>query len=373
MSPNPGADVVLEVLDSWSDVPRDGWDALVDGSSPVVTWTYLHALEASGAACHTTGWHPRPVVARDPRGRIVGGLPVWRVDHADGQFVWDEPWRRAIADAGLRYFPKALVGVPFNPVVGPRRLGVFRDDPALVDRALALAVPEAPGHHLHFAPVDEVLRLSPRWFRRRQVQYHWHRDGERDFEGFLARFRSARRKSIRRERRALHGWQIRVEDRPDPALAPLAHATYAATCERYGAPVRLPAAWFERLMTDAATHVRLVVARHGGEDLATALLLAQGDRLYGRTWGSLVDAPFLHFEVCYYTPIAWALAHGVNHFDPGHGGEHKFRRGFEVVRTWSAHAFAHPGVHASFRRWAGREASWFDEREAELGSPFRSY
>lgn len=359
------------VHQSWSTVDQSAWDALVGRASPFLEHGWLAGLEHSGSASPATGWHPRPItVERD--GVLIGGAPAWLLDHDEGQFVYQAHWARAAEQAGLALHPKLVLGVPFTPVTGGRLLVGSEPDAEAVRTALFGALTRlgsgAEGVHALFPLESELPHWEQRgFFRRKQYQFHWHNADYHHFDDFLARFRSARRKEIRRERRAVQHLDFSVVPAPDPALLDQLWEAYDATVERYGATDRfLNRAFFESLSGRFRDRLVAIVARDGGRFIGGALNVVKGDRLYGRYWGRLVDERFLHFEICYHRGVEHCIEAGLQAFEPGHGGDHKFRRGFEPVETWSAHRFRHRGVHASFRKSAQRETDWFDERLAEL-------
>lgn len=356
--------------DSWSSVDASAWDDLVGEASPFLEHAFLRGLELTDCASPATGWTPRPVtVERD--GRLVAGVPLWIVEHDRGQFVWQQHWARAAEEAGLSLLPKAVIGVPFTPVTGPRML--LRDpSDAEVRRALldglSRALAGTRGLHVLFPEAREVAAWERvGLFRRTQYQFHWHNRDYADFDAFLADFRSKRRKEIRRERREVAHLQIdRVLD-PAPDLVDRLWDAYEGTVERHGGTDRfLRREFFEHLAGCWSHRLLAVRVRDGGRFVAGALDVVKGDRLYGRYWGLLEPVRFLHFEVCYHQGVEHCIEAGLQAFEPGHGGDHKFRRGFEPVVTWSAHRFPHPGVHRSFSRAAVRERDWFEERVAEL-------
>ena len=374
MSTPPGyaADVKLRatVHQSWSEVDPTAWDDLAQDASPFVEHAWLWGLERSGAACADTGWLPRPVtLERD--GVMVAGAPAWIVEHESGQFVYQGHWSRAAHDAGLSLEPKVILGVPFTPVAGERLLlhpSAEPNDRLAVLEAVAKTFPQVEGLHLFFpTEAEAALAASVGLFPRVQYQYHWLNQNYQDFDAFLARFRSRKRKEIRRERAALRELHFSWIDHPTPADMALMWRAYDATVRHHGDTDRfLTQAFFEHLAEHFAHRLRLVLATKAGEPVGAAMCVHKGDRLYGRYAGQLERIPFLHFELCYYQGIERCIAEGLSAYEPGHGGEHKFARGFEPVLTWSAHAFRHRGAHRAFAEAAVREQAWVDDKIAEL-------
>jgi predicted N-acyltransferase len=362
------ADRVVRVAGSWSDVPADAWDALVGEESPFLEHEFLLTAEESGAAVPANGWAARPVTVWEGD-RLVGGAPAWLKSHSMGEFVYDHGWADAARRAGIRYYPKLVVAAPFSPVTGQRLLA--RDDNARrgVLAGLAAAGEPAAGIHVLFDTEAEAASLADAgFFPRTQYQFHWHNDGYRTFDDFLSGFRSDARNKIRRERKALAGLQVAVELSPGPAVLSALHRFYAHTAQQFGpwGHVYLSEAAFLRLGERWGHRLHAVVARDGARIVGGALNVWKGDRLYGRYWGADAAIPFLHFEVCYYRSIAWCIERGLAAFEPGHGGEHKYRRGFSPTITWSSHQLRDARLHGPLARWCAQETTAVRNEVADL-------
>lgn len=352
------AGLKAHILPTWGMVPAAEWDALVGDGSPFLEHAYLSALEDSGSAAPDTGWDPRPVLVRDADGRLVAGAPAWRKDHSFGEFVYDFGWANAAAQRGIPYYPKVVVGVPFTPVTGPRLLA--RDPAAwqVLFAALRELARSSAGLHVLFPVEQEAAQLVQMGlFPRIQHQYHWRNEGYARWEQFLERFASKDRNKLRRERREVR--HLRIESRigPSPREMDALYAFYASTVDKspYGQR-HLTADLYARLQRTWGHRLHVVLAWDGDVLVGGALNVVKGDALYGRWWGCLGEQPFLHFEVCYHRGIEWCIANGLRRFEPGHGGEHKYVRGFEPSITWSAHALAHGGLHRALADWSAREA-----------------
>jgi predicted N-acyltransferase len=364
----------VRVQGSWSEVPAEAWDALVGAGSPFLEHAFLWTLERTGCASPETGWTPRPVTVWDDQGRLVGGAPAWRKTHALGEFVYDQGWSEAARRAGIRYYPKLVVAAPFSPVTGERLL---RATPSVTEPLLAgiaAAAEDCAGIHVLFDTPAESQQLAERgWFRRAQYQFHWKNEGYRTFDDFLSTFRSDTRNQIRRERRALSQLAITVETAPSPALLDTLHGFYSRTAGQFGpwGHVHLSAAAFRALGEVWGHRLQAVIARDGDQVVGGALNVRKGDRLYGRYWGAAAEIRYLHFEVCYYQAIAWAIAEGISVFEPGHGGEHKYRRGFVPTLTWSNHALAEPRLHAALAAHTAAEVAAVEAEATALAGQRR--
>lgn len=365
----------VQVLGSFGDVGATEWDALVGEASPFLEHTFLLGLEETGCATQATGWVPRPVVVRDAGGALVAAAPAWIKPHSMGEFVYDHAWADAAQRAGFPYFPKLVVAVPFTPVTGPRLLG--RDDArsALLD-GLRAAAERCHGLHVLFDTDTEAAWLAAQGaFERLQFQFHWKNDGYDTFDDWLSRFRSKTRNKLRRERK--EAARLRIVSRTNPSAAELdaLHRFYTHTCGQFGpwGHAYLSAPLFRRLGERWGHRLHAVLAYDGDVLVAGAFNVVKGDTLYGRYWGCDAQYRFLHFEVCYYQAVAYCIAHGLRTFEPGHGGGHKYRRGFEPTITRSNHLFADPRLHEPLERWTAEESAHVrDQAEALRAlSPFR--
>jgi uncharacterized protein len=363
------------------DVPRAAWDALVGDRSPFLEWDWLAALEDSGAAVPETGWRANHLTAWQ-NGELVGACPAYVKAHSQGEFVFDHGWATAAVRAGIRYYPKLLVGVPFTPVTGPRFLARPADQ-AMVYPRLGEALEETcraqalSSVHVNFCLPDEVKTLEARgWLRRTGWQYHWSNPGFSSFDDYLASLRSKRRNQVRRERRELAAQDVEIHayagaDIPD-ALFPVMFRLYRHTIDMlpWGQQY-LTARFFELAAERLRSRLCLIVARHHGKVIAATFNVEKGDTLYGRYWGALRDLRHLHFNVCYYAAIDYCIARGLKRFEPGAGGDFKLLRGFDATATDSMHFLVEPRLADAVRRFlveerraVARELAWLGEKSA---------
>lgn len=334
------------------------WDALVGDGSPFLEHAFLWALESTGCAVPDTGWDPRPILVHDDAGKLVAGAPAWLKAHSMGEFVYDHGWAAAAERAGIPYYPKLVVGVPFSPVGGERFLG----DPAYRELLLAAireAARPAKGIHVLFDTPGEAAWLASKGlFPRVQFQYWWRNEGYTSHEDFLGRFPSKERNKLRRERKECARFRIDAFTGPDLAVIDAMYGFYADTTARHmWGHAYLSQAFFRKLADTWGHRLQCVVVRDGDAIVAGALNVVKGGRLYGRYWGCKESLPFLHFEVCYHQGIEWCIRHDLAVFEPGHGGEHKYKRGFLPEITWSSHALAHAGLHKGLMDWTAREGA----------------
>jgi hypothetical protein len=375
----------VRVLPRIADVDAAAWDALVGDDSPFLEWEFLRTLEESGAATAETGWLPQHLSLWDGE-RLVGACPLYVKGHSMGEFVFDHTWATAARRAGIDYYPKLLVAVPFTPVAGARFLARAAD--AAVVRTTLAAVLERictdealSSVHVNFCRADEVDALVGRgWLRRTGYQYHWLNDGYASFDDYLGSLRAKRRNQVRREQRELAAQRVVIEaiagDAIDPALAPLVHRLYRATVDANPWGQRYLTAEFFRLALERYRHrVCLILARQGDDVVAGTFNVRKGDVLYGRYWGALRRLRHLHFNVCYYASIAHCIEHGLARFEPGAGGEFKHLRGFDATPTDSMHWIRDRRFRAAVADYLARERdavageiAWWDERTAHKRS-----
>ena len=362
------AGLEVHVRDAVSDVPAAEWDRLWAHepalATPFVQHAWLDALEQSGAVAARSGWVPRHLTLRRA-GRLVAAAPAYARSDSDGDFGRDWAWAEAAERAGIPYYPKLVLGVPFAPVTGRRILVAEGEDRAEATRAIgaaARAVCEEEGLrsiHVLFPWGEEARDLEGCGLARRvDFQYHWVNEGYRSFDDFLGRFPSKRRNAIRRERAepARQGIAIRTvrgdELGDDPAgWARAVAELHRASVDRMAWGRRVvDRAFYERVFRAMPGSLEVVEARRGGRLLAMAFNAASPERLYGRSWGCRGEHRFLHFNVCLYHSVEDAIGRGLKAFEPGAGGEHKLSRGFEPAETWSAHAFLDARLDAPVRR-----------------------
>ncbi len=380
--------IITRVFPSMQAVDAAAWNALLarqPHATPFMRHEYLAALEASGSATPETGWAARPVTLwRD--GRLVAACPLYAKGHSWGEYVFDWAWARAYEEHGLPYYPKAVVAVPFTPVPGTRLLA---EDAATRQALLAAARGwcEEQGLsslHLLFGSDEDLMASSEEGLMQRQtVQFHWENENYTDWDTFLAALSQDKRKKIRQERRKVHeaGVTFRWARGTDITRADwdFFYRCYERTYLEHGNPPYLTRSFFAHMAQHMPEHWLLFVAERGGRPIASSLIAlgadAQGASVaYGRYWGALERVDCLHFEACYYQPLAWCIAHGVLRFEGGAQGEHKMARALMPIQARSAHWLAHPAFADAVDRFLARESAGVDEYLDVLRShsPFRS-
>jgi uncharacterized protein len=380
--PDGSATLTLTLHARIADIDAADWDACAGAGNPFVSHEFLSAMEDSGSANSRTGWLPQHAVLRRDGGAIVAVVPMYAKSHSYGEYVFDHGWANALERAGGNYYPKLQVAAPFSPVPGPRLLR--RDGCGVPIAAMANALEQAcrsldlSSVHVTFCNEDEWNGLGDAgWLRRIGMQFHWENNGYADFEGFLAALSSRKRKVLRRERRdanaagltfhALSGADI--TERHWDAF----YAFYHSTVDRKWGSAYLTRRFFSLLGERLGDRVVLMYAENGSKPVAGALNLAGDEALYGRNWGCRGDWPFLHFELCYYRAIDWAIEHGLKRVEAGAQGRHKIQRGYMPRPTYSAHWIAHTGLRRAVANFLEDERAGIESDMATLAedSPFR--
>jgi hypothetical protein len=364
-------------------ITPDEWDACAGDTNPFVRHGFLAALEESGSAGPRTGWLPRHAMLRDGAGSLIACAPMYAKAHSYGEYVFDHAWANALSRAGGSYYPKLQVAVPFSPVPGPRLLVRDGVERAGVQRAIAAALAECTGAldcssvHVTFCTEEEQHACTDAgWLARIGVQFHWRNCQYRDFADFLDSLASRKRKAIRREReRARDGLEVKALT--GAAIAAkhwrAFHRFYLATVDKRWGQAYLTEKFWPRMAEKLGDAVVLMVAERNGEPVAAALNLRGADTLYGRNWGCAIEQPFLHFELCYYMAIEYAIAHNIARVEAGAQGEHKIARGYLPVKTFSAHHIAHPGLSAAVTEFLTQETPAIEAHIRDLAeaSPYR--
>ena len=384
------AKTTLEVVSSLREVPEKEWNALERGDFIFADHRFLLALEDSGSLGERTGWFPVYLLLKR-HARIEAALPLFVKNNSYGEFIFDWSWASAAARAGLPYYPKLTAAIPFTPATGPKFL-THPDANAVEVRELLLAgarelkrEAQATSLHFLFTTEEETKALkSQGLIDRHTYQYHWKNEGGwKTFDDFLQALRSKRRNEIRRERNEVAKANLRIETLTGSQLtekhARQMYGFYASTTDKMGAPAYLTSEFFELLFERMPENLLLVLAYDPDgplptdEPVAGALSLYSGQTLYGRNWGCHADYRQLHFELCYYRGIDWALANGVTLFEAGAQGEHKFNRGFQPSLTYSAHEIddedLRRAVHRSVEHEKRSTAELFSEYKAH--DPFK--
>jgi uncharacterized protein len=352
--------------------------------NPFISHDFLSSLEASGSVGAGSGWQPRHLLAEASDGTLIGAAPCYVKSHSRGEYVFDHGWAEAFERAGGDYYPKLQVAVPFTPVSGPRLLARPGPLAAAVRGALAdglaeiTTTNELSSAHVTFLTELEWRALGQRGFlQRTDQQFHWENAGYATFEDFLAALSSRKRKTIRRERKeALEpGIEVAWLTGSDltEAVWDAFFAFYMDTGSRKWGRPYLTRAFFSIVGEKMRDRILLVMAKRAGRWIAGAINFLGVDAIYGRNWGAVEHHPFLHFELCYYQAIEYAIAHKLTRVEAGAQGEHKLARGYLPKTTFSAHFIANPGLRRAVADYLARERAYVRAAGEELAAaaPFR--
>ena len=362
----------VQVYPRIAGIGQAAWDACAGSENPFISYGFLSALEDSGAVGGTSGWHPRYTVLRDDAGEIAAVAPAYAKTHSQGEYVFDHSWANALERAGGRYYPKLQIAAPFSPVPGARLLRRPGVGVSVMARALEGLSQElgCSSAHVTFCTEEEWQGLGDAgWLRRLGMQYHWENPGFSTFDDFLAVLSSRKRKAIRRERReAREGLTFRVLSGAEltPEVWRQFYRFYTSTTDRKWGGAYLTPEFFPLLGERLGESVVLMFAYRDGKPIAGALNLRGAETLYGRNWGCVEDVPFLHFELCYYQAIDYAIAHGLKRVEAGAQGEHKIQRGYLPQPTYSAHFIRHAGLRRAVADFLQAEQAQLAELMAEM-------
>jgi predicted N-acyltransferase len=362
--------------DNIDDIPASAWDALRPDDNPFLSHAFLAGLERTGCIRPEWGWQAHHL-GLYRHGALIAAAPLYLKGNSHGEFVFDWSWASAWERAGGQYYPKLLNAVPYSPVTGPRLL-VGKDATQAPElRELLVEAMRQQAQRLQLSSVHanflidaELDAFDDDWMARSDVQFHWHNQGYADFDAFLAALNHKKRKNIRHERKrvASHGLSIGMVGGAELSAREWrrVHALYTHTFDAKGNHAALTEPFFQYLRKELGNTVQLAVARQEGEIVAVALMLRSATTLYGRYWGASVDLPDLHFELCYYQGVEYAIAQGLQRFEPGAQGEHKLARGFLPTRTHSRHYLVHEGFRSAVRRALAQECESMDAYADDL-------
>jgi predicted N-acyltransferase len=392
--------LTIRIIPSIAEIPAKDWDNcafcvpnLISQPSenvnpvsynPFVSHAFLWALEASKSATARTGWMPQHLIAETADKSVVGVVPCYLKSHSRGEYVFDRGWADAYEHAGGSYYPKLQVSVPFTPAAGPRLMvpgGAQADSVrvALLEGLKKLcAMREASSAHITFMQEAEArLAQDAGYLQRTDQQFHWKNAGYATFDDFLADLASRKRKLVKRERRDALANGIEIVWLTGSDITEAAwdafFAFYMETGSRKWGRPYLTREFYSLIGEKMADKTLLVMAKRGGRFVAGAINFIGSDTLFGRHWGAIEHHPFLHFEVCYYQAIDFAIRHKLARVEAGAQGEHKLARGYLPTTTYSAHYIADPSFRRAVADYLKRERAYVKAAGQELGalSPFR--
>src|SRR5262249_13537250 len=402
-------ELTLRLVHSIGDVPAEAWDACANpeppeprpleghesqndacvstlgaGYNPLISHEFLSALELSGSVVGRSGWQPMHLLAEDASGVLLGAVPCYAKSHSRGEYVFDYGWAEAYERAGGSYYPKLQISVPFTPATGRRLLVRSGAQAPAVQASLADALVEvcrrsnASSVHITFPTEQEWRLLGAHGFlMRTHQQFHWENAGYDTFDSFLGALASRKRKTIRREREDALDAGIEVHRLTGPDLSESVWDAffefYMETGSRKWGRPYLTRSFYSLVGEKMRDRIVLFMARRNGRWIAGAINFVGSDTLYGRHWGAIEHHPFLHFELCYYQAIQYAIEHKLARVEAGAQGEHKISRGYMPRTTYSAHYIVDPALRRAIEDFLKRERAYVAAAHAELAdaAPFR--
>jgi len=383
-------DIEINVVSGMSEISADVWDACACpeaangqlANDPFTTYRFLSALENSGSVGPGTGWSARHVTA-SMDGKIFAVAPLYAKGHSQGEYIFDHSWAHALENAGGQYYPKLQIAVPFTPATGRRfltRPGMETiGQAALVQGAVQLAAEnQLSSLHVTFCTEPEAAAAkSMGLLHRTGQQFHWQNQTYSEFDDFLACLSSRKRKAIRKERKVAQSFGGDILALTGDDIAPEHWDSFwnfyqDTGARKWGTPY-LTRAFFDEIQATMRNEVLLMLARRNGNFIAGALNFIGRKTLYGRYWGCIEDHACLHFEMCYYQAIDFAISRGLDTVEAGAQGEHKLARGYLPVETHSVHWIADPGFRQAIEHYLAAETSAVQEERTILTSygPFR--
>ena len=370
------ADIIAKIASGIAELPAEQWSVLAGSDDPFLSHRFLSLLEDSGSVGEATGWTPLPIMV-ERNGRLTAAAPAYLKMHSQGEYVFDHGWADAWERAGGAYYPKLQVTIPFTPCPGRRLLGDDRN--ALLAALETVAIQNGlSSAHITFLDVEEARAAEARgWLRRDGIQYHWLNRDYQNFDDFLGRLASRKRKVIRKERAAaIEGLEIKAlrGAEIEPAHWDAMWLFYQQTGSRKWGRPYLTRSFFDRLGEEMGDTTLMFLALDRGRPIAGALNFIGADTLYGRYWGAVEDQPFLHFELSYYRAIEWVIDHRFKAIQAGAQGEHKLARGYEPIVTPSVHFLPDPAFRRAVSDFLAHERDMIrHELEWARGAlPYRS-
>lgn len=370
----------ITIADSLAEIKSSDWDGLAR-KNPTASYDFLRAMEVSNCVGDGTGWYPAHIFAHQGN-KLIGALPLYIKSHSYGEYVFDWAWADAYQRSGLDYYPKLLCAIPFTPVGGPRLL---TEDEHTKDLLIKSAIQfaetnEFSSFHCLYPAEDEKSSWAQHsMLKRKSFQFHWTNKGYITFDEFLSSMNHQKRKKIRQERDKLSNLGISLETVKGSQASDnewsFFFKCYQQTYLERGSTPYLNQKFFDSIRSSIGEHILLVFAKFEGDFVASAMNIIGDDVIYGRYWGSTRYIPGLHFEVCYYQAIEYAIKNGIARVEGGAQGEHKLARGLEPVETDSYHWLAHPQFADAVSSYLERESPAIDNHvgSLQLRSPFKRH
>ena len=374
-----------ELVSSLADVNRNEWDSLNTSNHPFTSYDFLNSLEMSESVTAKTGWNPQHIIIKNNTGNIIGASPNYLKMHSYGEYIFDHAWANAFENAGGQYYPKLLSAIPFTPATGPRILidPKSRDSDKIFELIINMFEIIVQNNNLSSAHLNFITDKlnkklkNEKWIKRKGLQFHWHNRDYNSFDDFLSKLKSSKRKAIRKERRTIMNNNLVIQkvtgNELNNEIWDSFYNFYLNTIDKKWGGAYLTKNFFYLINKTMKNKILLIIAKQNNKIVAGALNFIGSNTLYGRNWGSIVDIPFLHFELCYYQAIEYAIDNKIKKVEAGAQGHHKIQRGYVAESTYSRHLIQNESFAKAVRNFVQLEAKEIDKQIQlinEQGSPY---
>ena len=375
----------IELTSSLSNVDKNQWNKLNICNHPFTSYEFLNALETSNSVSTKTGWTPKHILVKNAANNLIGASPNYLKMHSYGEYIFDHSWANAFENAGGQYYPKLLSAIPFTPATGPRILlsPQKNNNDEIFKLIIGTYEQLVKNNNLSSAHINFITKqlsdtLNKRnWIKREGLQFHWYNKKYQSFDDFLDELKSTKRKAIKKERKKIIEYGLTIERLTGDALNVKIwdsfYEFYLSTIDKKWGGAYLTKDFFYSINRSMKNKILLVIAKKNNDIIAGALNFVGENTLYGRNWGSKLDVPFLHFELCYYQAIEYAIENKIQIVEAGAQGHHKIQRGYIATSTYSAHYIQNDSFDKAIRGFVEMEANEINKQIEVInqkGSPY---
>ena len=375
----------IELASRLSNVDKNQWNKLNICNHPFTSYEFLNALETSNSVSTKTGWTPKHILVKNAANDLIGASPNYLKMHSYGEYIFDHSWANAFENAGGQYYPKLLSAIPFTPATGPRILlsPQKNNNDEIFKLIIGTYEQLVKNNNLSSAHINFITKqlsdtLNKRnWIKREGLQFHWYNKKYQSFDDFLDELKSTKRKAIKKERKKINEYGLTIERLTGDALNVKIwdsfYEFYLSTIDKKWGGAYLTKDFFYSINRSMKNKILLVIAKKNNDIIAGALNFIGENTLYGRNWGSKLDIPFLHFELCYYQAIEYAIENKIQIVEAGAQGHHKIQRGYIATSTYSAHYIQNDSFDKAIRGFVEMEANEINKQIEiinQQGSPY---
>ena len=361
---------------SLNKIDKNAWNRCIGNDHPFLQYEFLNALEKSGSATTKTGWQPYHYIEKEKE-EIIAICPLYIKNHSFGEYIFDHSWADAYHRYGLNYYPKLQSAIPFTPVTGDRiiinnrKKNKIEKENEIITNIISEAKKiNVSSLHFNFIKNPSQWKNQKEIMFRSGIQYHWKNQNYKNFNEFLGNLSSRKRKIIKKERQCIDSNDLKVEllngDSIKEEHIKFFYDCYLDTTERKWGSTYLSKNFFDELLSNFKDKILLIIAFHGNNKIASAINFLSKTHLYGRLWGAKYEIPFLHFELCYYQAIDYAIKNKIEVVEAGAQGEHKLQRGYVPTKTWSAHWIKDKEFSNAIDSFLSKEGDLIDDEKSKL-------